>query len=95
MPPKQRQGCLAKQCEECGGSNPVACKVCKSVTLYFTQRNIDKKNLVIFSGTACGADFYGPAREKPSSPDDSNYADSTGKLSSNSFLDIFFDELTN
>ena len=29
MPPKQRTGSVSKQCEECGGANPVACKICK------------------------------------------------------------------
>ena len=30
MPPKQRTGSVSKQCEECGGANPVACKICKN-----------------------------------------------------------------
>ena len=33
MPPKQRVGPVSKQCEECGGQNPVACKICESKSL--------------------------------------------------------------
>lgn len=37
MPPKPRSLSVSKQCEECGGPNPVACKVCKLQLCHFHE----------------------------------------------------------
>lgn len=42
MPPKQRTGSVSKQCEECGGANPVACKICTACGADFYASANDK-----------------------------------------------------
>lgn len=42
MPPKQRTGSVSKQCEECGGANPVACKICTACGADFYATANDK-----------------------------------------------------
>ena len=52
MPPKQRTGSVSKQCEECGGANPVACKICKInkneiSKIVFGEKNILNTKFII------------------------------------------------
>merc|ERR1711874_668768 len=42
MPPKPRTLSVSKQCEECGGSSPVACKSCTVCGADFYNSSLDK-----------------------------------------------------
>ena len=44
MPPKPRSLSVSKQCEECGGPNPVACKSCNACGADFYSSSLDKSD---------------------------------------------------
>jgi len=44
MPPKPRSLSVSKQCEECGGPNPVACKTCNGCGADFYSSSLDKSD---------------------------------------------------
>ena len=73
MPPKPRTLSVSKQCEECGGSSPVACKSCKTdyqfiIIIILKFFIFFKKTCQFLSGTVCGADFYNSSLDKADSP---------------------------
>ncbi len=63
-----RTGGVKKQCEECGASSPVACRICERQNGEGLHSTHITMMMVSFSGTACGADFY--SHDRAESPSD-------------------------